>query len=196
MPKPDVSDERKPQILRAAAELFSKRGIHAASMNEISKAAKLSKAAVYHYFESKEVMVEALVRQLFDADRPELQRLVDADSPATERLEGHVNGLVKLLEKNKVLYPVFAEFKAMASRETGVRDVLKPCFDAYINAFTEIIAWGIQSGEFRKDLDAGQAAWTLASIIEGAITMRHATGRSLKRILLPSVSLFLVGIQK
>ena len=76
-------------------------------MNEISKAANLSKAAVYHYYESKEAMVEALVRQLFEADKPELQKLVDTKEPARARLEGHVSGLVRLLEKNKVLYPVF-----------------------------------------------------------------------------------------
>ena len=191
MPKPDVSDERKPQILGAAAELFSERGIHASSMNEISKAANLSKAAVYHYYESKEAMVEALVRQLFDADRPELQKLVAADEPARKRLESHASGLVRLLEKNKVLYPVFAEFKAMASRDASVQKVLKPCFEAYIEAFTEIVSDGIRDGEFRKEVDAGQAAWALASIIEGAITMRHATARSLKRILIPSVELFL-----
>ncbi len=196
MPKPDVSDERKPQILMAAAELFSQRGIHASSMNEISKAANLSKAAVYHYYESKEAMVEALVRQLFDADRPELLNLIEADAPATARLEDYASGLVRLLEKNKVLYPVFAEFKAMAARDMGVRNVLKPCFGAYIHAFTEIISGGIQSGEFKKNLDAEAAAWALTSIVEGAITMRHATGRSLKRILLPSVTLFLDGIGK
>lgn len=196
MPKPDASDERIPQILSAATVLFSQRGIHASSMNEISKAANLSKAAIYHYYESKEAMVEALVRQLFDADKPELQRLVESEVPAAEKLEGYANGLVRLLEKNKVLYPVFAEFKAMASRDMGVREVLKPCFGAYIDAFTEIISAGVRDGEFRKDLDAGEAAWALTSIVEGAITMRHATGRSLKRILLPSVTLFLRGLQK
>ncbi len=196
MPKPDVSDERKSQILRAAAELFSQRGIHAASMNEISKAAGLSKAAVYHYYDGKEAMVEALVRQLFDADRPELQSLVESDEPAVRRLEGYAASLVRLLEKNKVLYPVFAEFKALASRDAGVRSVLKPSFGAYVVAFSKIAADGIHRGEFRKDLDAEEIAWALASIIEGSITMRHATGRSLKRILLPGVALFLKGLVK
>lgn len=196
MPKPDVSDERKPQILKAAAELFSEKGIHAASMNEISKAANLSKAAVYHYFESKEAMVEALVRQLFDADRPELRKLVENDEPAVSRLEGHVTALVRLLEKNIALYPVFAEFKALASRDRGVRKVLKPSFGAYIESFSKIVSEGIKSGEFRKDFSSEEAAWALASIIEGAITMRHATGRPLKRILLPSVRLFLKGLSK
>ena len=40
------------------------------------------------------------------------------------------------------------------------------------------------------------AAPAYAGFIEGAITMRHATGRSLKRVLLPSVTLFLKGLAK
>ena len=76
MPRPDVSDERKTQILAAAAELFSRNGIHASSMTEIALSAKLSKAAVYHYYDSKDAMVEALVRQLFDSDQPDVRKLI------------------------------------------------------------------------------------------------------------------------
>lgn len=196
MPKPDVSDERKPQILSAAAELFSKHGIHASSMNEISKAAKLSKAAVYHYYDSKDALVEALVRQLFDSDQPEVRKLIASEGPALERLDTYAKGLVRLLEKNKVLYPIFAEFKAMASRNRNVLKVLKPYFTEYLKVFTAIVEEGIDKGEIRGDVDAGDAAWTLASILEGSITMRHVTGRPLKKILLPSVKLFLEGIEK
>lgn len=196
MPKPDVSDERKPQILSAAAELFSKHGIHASSMNEVSKTAKLSKAAVYHYYESKDALVEALVRQLFDSDQPEVRKLIASEGPTLERLDTYAKGLVRLLEKNKVLYPIFAEFKAMASRNGNVLKVLKPYFTEYLKAFTTIVEEGIDKGEIRGDVDAVDAAWTLASILEGSITMRHVTGRPLKKILLPSVKLFLEGIEK
>jgi AcrR family transcriptional regulator len=69
VPKPDVSDERIPQILNAAAQMFSQHGIDGASMSQIAKSADVSKAMIYYYFDSKDALVSTLVRNLFDADQ-------------------------------------------------------------------------------------------------------------------------------
>ncbi len=46
-------DAIKQAILLAAAKLFAERSFEASSINEIAAAAGLSKAGVYHYFDSK-----------------------------------------------------------------------------------------------------------------------------------------------
>ena len=111
MPKPDVSDERIPQILNAAIQVFSQRGIDGASMSQIAKAANVSKAMIYYYFESKDAMVEALVHRLFDEDQAELDALIADETPAMERLTLYINGLVELLDANESLYPVLRSSK-------------------------------------------------------------------------------------
>ena len=46
-------DSIKQAILLAAAKLFAERSFEATSINEIAGAAGLSKAGIYHYFDSK-----------------------------------------------------------------------------------------------------------------------------------------------
>jgi len=103
MPRPDVSDERIPQILDAAAQMFSQHGIDGASMLQIAETADVSKATIYHYFASKDELVVALTRRLFTEDEPILERLIKAQEPAHERLQQYVVDLVRLLEQNQTL---------------------------------------------------------------------------------------------
>ncbi|HZX01744.1 TetR/AcrR family transcriptional regulator [Kribbella sp.] len=49
------------RILKAAAEVFGRRGIHAAGINEIVEAAGASKLTIYKNFGSKEGLVEAVL---------------------------------------------------------------------------------------------------------------------------------------
>ena len=51
----------KARILKAAADVFTRRGIHAAGINEIVEAAGASKLTVYKNFGSKDGLVEAVL---------------------------------------------------------------------------------------------------------------------------------------
>lgn len=54
---------RERQILDAAVEVFSQRGYHSASMDEISEVADISKPMVYAYLGSKEDLFAACIRR-------------------------------------------------------------------------------------------------------------------------------------
>jgi AcrR family transcriptional regulator len=53
------------EILLAAAQIFSQKGFHATSMQDIAQAVNLQKASLYHHVTSKqEILVEVLDRAL------------------------------------------------------------------------------------------------------------------------------------
>lgn len=56
-------DETKREILRVAEQLFCQRGYEATSMQEIVRAAGISKGGIYHHFASKEEMMTLLSQQ-------------------------------------------------------------------------------------------------------------------------------------
>ncbi|WP_028938010.1 TetR/AcrR family transcriptional regulator [Pseudonocardia spinosispora] len=76
------ADAQRARVTATAAEIFSKRGFRATSMNEIAAAVGLSKPTLYHYFRSKE---ELLVRIYSDVLDESLdlgrQTVADAASP-------------------------------------------------------------------------------------------------------------------
>ncbi|MBN9497426.1 MAG: TetR/AcrR family transcriptional regulator [Alphaproteobacteria bacterium] len=60
----EVSDTAKRrQIIEGARQIFMRDGFDGASMNDITKAAGVSKGTVYAYFPSKEALFEALIRE-------------------------------------------------------------------------------------------------------------------------------------
>lgn len=58
-----VDDKRK-AILQAALTLFSQKGVHGASLDQIAARAEVSKGNLLYYFESKEVLYLSVLRQL------------------------------------------------------------------------------------------------------------------------------------
>lgn len=54
-------------ILMSAEELFAHKGYHGVSMNQIAKHADVSKGLLYHYFESKEALLQAIFQRAFDS---------------------------------------------------------------------------------------------------------------------------------
>src|SRR5687767_970067 len=62
MPKvlPEYLEQRRAQIVDAAAACFSRKGFHQSTMQDICEEATLSPGAVYRYFRSKEEIIEAM----------------------------------------------------------------------------------------------------------------------------------------
>ena len=54
--------EIRQRILDKAAELFAERGFRGASISELAKACDASKAWLYHYYESKEAILHAMLK--------------------------------------------------------------------------------------------------------------------------------------
>lgn len=67
-------DDKRRQLLTAAADVFASEGFSRASMNQVAKACGVSKAAIYHYYDSK----DALVVDILDSYLTELRETVNA----------------------------------------------------------------------------------------------------------------------
>lgn len=59
--RPPEGDKRR-QILDAALELFAERGFHGTAVPLVAEAAGVGTGTIYHYFENKEVLVNAVFR--------------------------------------------------------------------------------------------------------------------------------------
>ena len=73
-------------MLRVATRVFSKRGFHAASMDEIAEGAGISKPMVYAYFGSKEGLYVACIRAAGELLREEIARGAEADVPPDQQM--------------------------------------------------------------------------------------------------------------
>src|SRR5260221_11591312 len=87
-PRPNVSEERKQQILDAAIAVFARLGFRAARMDDVAEQAGLSKGALYLYYKSKAAIIAAQLQHLFSQEFNHLQSLVESEcyGPLGEQL--------------------------------------------------------------------------------------------------------------
>lgn len=97
-------DKIKESIKRAAQDLFRKFGYHKTSVNEIAKRAKIAKATIYKYFESKEAVLHSL---LMDYIRVSVDDLIHTNISETDE-EEHLSMLI--MKTCRLSYTVCNEF--------------------------------------------------------------------------------------
>jgi AcrR family transcriptional regulator len=93
--------DRRAAILDAALRIFSSRGYHAASIDEIAQEAGISKALIYEHFPSKKdlhaSLLERHVQEIFEA----LARAAAGPEPGEVRLRNGVDAFLEWVETHK-----------------------------------------------------------------------------------------------
>lgn len=65
--KSQSDEDRRTRILSVAREIFSLHGFRDAEVKQIAERAGVGKAAIYKFFESKEVLLLVVVEKIFPA---------------------------------------------------------------------------------------------------------------------------------
>jgi AcrR family transcriptional regulator len=98
------ADKIKESIKKAAQELFRKFGYHKTSVNEIAKRAKIAKATIYKYFDSKEAVLHVLLMEYI---KNSVDELIHSNVPEMDE-EAHLNILI--MKTCRLSYTVCNEF--------------------------------------------------------------------------------------
>lgn len=167
-PRPDVSTERKNQILEAAIAVFARLGFHQSRMDDIAGQAGLSKGALYLYYKSKDAIIAALLKYFFNQELSRLQEFVEADrqEPIAEQLLQLTRQLIAAMDWMGGFMPIAFEFYALAGRDKEVRHFLQDYFKTYRGELARLLQRGVERGEFHA-VDTEAAATTLVALYEG-----------------------------
>lgn len=87
-------DDKRDAILVGAARALAEQG-HRASMSDIARGCGVSKALLYHYYESKEALIFDIVRRHLDALEAALEAADDAEREPRERLRALVRATLR-----------------------------------------------------------------------------------------------------
>ena len=143
-------EARPSEILEAALAVFAEKGFAASRMSEIAERARVSKGTIYLYFESKEAVFRALIREMLVPRLNEAAEIVRThDGPAAPLLAQILRVLGHFIStSDRVVIPkmVIAEARNFPDLARIYREEL---VERGIKLFGSIIAAGIASGEFR-----------------------------------------------
>jgi AcrR family transcriptional regulator len=137
---------RVEEMLRVTAEVLTKVGYHALSLEKVADELDLSPAALYHYFPSKDALVAAAIRYVGDRGLTRLTAVSEQGRTATERLRLLIADQLRILSYD---YPearcLFLESSSWAPPETAA--LIKVMRQRHNDLFRDIIDEAVRSGE-------------------------------------------------
>jgi len=169
-PKPDVSQERKDQIMNAAEEVFSKKGFSDARMDDIAGETGLSKGTLYLYYKSKDDLIIAILDRIFQREFKAFENIDLSKISASEAIWTFTDRTSKDVKMMMRILPITYEFMGLAFRNKFVQKTFKTYLNHYMDILIPIIQHGIDSGEFRS-ADAKEIAIAMGAIMEGTLLL-------------------------
>jgi AcrR family transcriptional regulator len=159
--------EREQRMLDAAGRAFARDGYHDASMDEIARAAGISKPMLYNYFGSKEGLYVAYVRRSGGTLLQEMRDAASPDAPAELRLRAGVLAFLTYVEEHgagwAVLHhetttqggPIAQQVADLREQIAGMLSGLFGGQDALAHAFVgageSLAGWWLSHPERTKD---------------------------------------------
>ncbi len=195
-PRPDVSEERRNQILEAAALVFARSGFSKARMDDIAAECGLSKGTLYWYFNSKDEIILAILDRLFERELADLHTLQESGRTATECLLEYTEIAILDMTHLLQLMPIAYEYLALAFRNEAVLQALKRYSRSYFELIIPIIQQGIDNGEFRQ-VDPQDVAIAVGAIFEGTalLWVYDSETIQIEKHIRSSINLLLDGLQ-
>jgi AcrR family transcriptional regulator len=154
------------QILDAAVRVFAARGYESSRVGDIAKEAGVAYGLVYHYYGSKEAVLEAVFREAWGSLLAAVAVAEETGESAADQLELVVKIVLRAGRDDPDLVRLLVR---EVTRNPHVQDELDEIGQAFAS-LERIVRRGQDQGAFRADADARIAAWMLYGALEEVLT--------------------------
>jgi TetR/AcrR family fatty acid metabolism transcriptional regulator len=158
--------DRREEILQAAVRVFAQKGYHACRVSDIAAEAGVAHGLLYHYFRSKEEVLEEIFRATWSDLLAEVARIEERGGPALEQLRAvaafYLGSWLRAPDLIRVLVREVARSPEVGRRVDEI--------GAVFLAIRRIVDLGRERGELRSDADARLATWVFYGALEEILT--------------------------
>jgi len=158
--------DKRSRILDAAVRVFARQGFDGTRMADVASEAGVAYGLVYHYFGSKDAVLQAVFREAWG-------RLLAAVAIAEEAGTGAADQLTLVVRIVLRVWRDEPDLVRLLVREVTRNPHLSEELDEIGRAFASLermIRRGQEAGTLRGDVDARLAAWMLYGALEEVLT--------------------------
>lgn len=158
--------ERRRQILQAAVRAFARKGYHSCRVSDIATEAGVAYGLVYHYYASKEALLEAIFKETWGAMLATISSVEALDEPASELVRKVTEIVLRTWKRDPELVRVLVREVTRSAQVQRESQEIELAFAA----LQRIIEYGQREGEFREDVDARLTATIWYGALEEILT--------------------------
>jgi AcrR family transcriptional regulator len=169
-------DSRRDELLAIAARLFAEKGVRATTVRDIADAAGILSGSLYHHFDSKESMVDAILSTFQEELFGQYDEIIASDVDARTKLERAVlvsfdaidrhHDEVAIFQNDAKYLLTFERFAYLGERNRQSRAV-----------WVTLLQGGIDAGVLRDDLDVELTYRFIRDTVWVAVTWYRPGGR-------------------
>lgn len=160
--------EKRKLILDAAVKVFARKGYYGCRVSDIAEEAKIAYGLVYHYFKSKEDVLNSIFQERWGVFVELLKWLEQQDMPLQDKLSRIANATLEGYRLNSEMMEVVILEIARNSKFFDKANV-EPVKQA-LGCIEGMIQREVDAGRIRKGVDARVAAFTFFSNLEAMLT--------------------------
>lgn len=138
-------------FLEAAVQVFSRKGFHGATMDEIARLAGYSPGAIYRYFQSKDEVLLSVIRRLGERFTAQTREEPPVKLAFVDRLRWFAVQHVQLGDEHREFFVTFVAHNPAVEwdRTTPLGTAACQFFDDLITGIADIMSLGIDEGALR-----------------------------------------------
>jgi AcrR family transcriptional regulator len=156
--------DKRRQILDAAIRVFARQGFHSTRVSDIADEAGVAYGLVYHYFKSKEEVLNELFTERWSLLLAAIEEADSAELPPRTKLETVAAFIIESYRHDPELMKVIIVEVTRAANSFG-QTHLREIRRAY-DSIARIVEEGQESGAFRSDIDPAFASMSFYGAIE------------------------------
>lgn len=130
----DQIENKRTAILEATLRLVSKHGFHGTAMSKVAQEAGVSAGIIYHYFASKDELIDELYRTLKGRSSRAMLEGFDANQP----LRGQIRLILQNIFRYYIQHPTESAFVEQYTRSPyfspAIEEEIKACYLPVVEA--------------------------------------------------------------
>jgi TetR/AcrR family transcriptional regulator, fatty acid metabolism regulator protein len=163
------AEDRRRQILAAAVKVFARQGFHGCRVSDIADEAGVAYGLVYHYFGSKDTILDTLFEERWDLLLEAIDSVAHRRGDVRDKLFSVAGFIVDSYRHDPDLMKVIIVEVTRSANSFGARHF--PRIRKAYDGIADIVRDAQRTGAFRGDVEAEFAAMAFYGAIEQALTL-------------------------
>jgi AcrR family transcriptional regulator len=148
-----VQEYRIQSIQEATMRVIARKGMAAATMQEIAEEAGVAKGTIYLYFRDRDELVEKTFESAMCQLREQIDEVLDRDTPFEQKIRAVMAAQLAFFANNREFFRLYLSLRTADGSPARQRRQKRPCHPHYrerVQKFADVLQRSMERGEIRE----------------------------------------------
>lgn len=160
------ADRNRKKLLSAAMSVFSQKGYHKATLDEICRRANLAKGTIYQHFENKKGLFLGVADSRLGELGSSIAEAVEGIEDDVARIQAAISAYLQFFGAHGSFYGILIHEQSSFAKE--IRERLRTKYFSHLRVFEDVLRSGMRSGRIKK-MDARSATFGIVGMCNSII---------------------------